>query len=860
MASTYSPSLRLELIGDGDQSGTWGQTTNNNLGALIEQAVSGVISIAMTDANYTLSNFNGVVDEARNQVLVFTGALTATRNVIAPLVEKTYVIKNSTSGGQSIQIIGSSGLGITIPNGVTIPVYCDGTNFNTANNGVVGNLSITGNLTVSGSATLGTPLAVSSGGTGVATVTNHYVPYGNGTSPLQTSPQFQYNGSYLLVGSSAALGGATNPVIAMTGSANGYIQSYIYNSQNNTSSSADFAAYPSNGSDASGYVDMGITSLAYNDPVFPIFQSNEGYLIMSAPSGSGTSGNLVYATDSTGTQNYHQWYVGNFAAAKSAWKMQLTSTGLTVAGVSTATSFTGAGTGLTGTASALSIGGNAATATTATSATTVTTTVASGATGTTQTAGDNSTKIATTAYVATAVSGGIGGLGTMATQNANAVAITGGTISGLSSLGVSGTATATTFSGAGTSLTGTAASLSIGGTAAGLSATLAVASGGTGVTTSTGTGSVVLNTSPTLVTPALGTPSSGNLANCTFPTLNQNTTGTAGGLTGTPNITVGTVSASTIGGTTITASTQFSGPGTGLTGTASGLSIGGNAATATNATNASSVPYSGLTGAVPTWNQNTTGTAAGLSATLAVASGGTGITSAGTSGNVLTSNGSAFVSSANPFTGANSQIFTSSGTFTIPAGITAIKVTVVGGGGGGAGGATNPTDSTAGGASSVASGTQSITTISGGGGGNARANAQSGSYFGGAGGTASGGDINITGVAGTGVFRVSPGGGGCCCAPAGWSAPSTFNATQAALGLQQKNYYIGIYGSNGIASTNSNNGNNGGQGACAIKYLTGLTPSNTLSVTVGAAGTAGNSGGSSGSNTAGGAGIVVFEW
>lgn len=70
---------------------------------------------------------------------------------------------------------------------------------------------------------------------------------------------------------------------------------------------------------------------------------------------------------------------------------------------------------------------------------------------------------------------------------------------------------------------------------------LPVASGGTGTTTSTGTGSIVLSNSPTLVTPALGTPASGNLANCTFPTLNQNTTGTAGGLSGNPNITTGTI-------------------------------------------------------------------------------------------------------------------------------------------------------------------------------------------------------------------------------------------------------------------------------------------------------------------------------
>jgi hypothetical protein len=75
------------------------------------------------------------------------------------------------------------------------------------------------------------------------------------------------------------------------------------------------------------------------------------------------------------------------------------------------------------------------------------------------------------------------------------------------------------------------------GTAAGLSATLAVTSGGTGVTTSTGSGNNVLSTSPTLVTPVLGTPASGNLTNCTFPTLNQNTTGSAGSLA-TTNFTV----------------------------------------------------------------------------------------------------------------------------------------------------------------------------------------------------------------------------------------------------------------------------------------------------------------------------------
>ena len=170
MASTYSPSLRLELIGDGDQSGIWGQTTNNNLGALLEQAVSGVITIAMTNANYTMSNFNGVVDEARNQVLIVTGTNTAVRNLVAPLVEKTYVVQNNTTGGYAIQVIGSSGLGVTIPNGIAAYVYCDGTNFYNAISGSVGNYTVNGNLSVTGNETVTGTLGVT-GATSLTTGT-----------------------------------------------------------------------------------------------------------------------------------------------------------------------------------------------------------------------------------------------------------------------------------------------------------------------------------------------------------------------------------------------------------------------------------------------------------------------------------------------------------------------------------------------------------------------------------------------------------------------------------------------------------------------------------------------------------------
>jgi hypothetical protein len=129
MASTYSPSLKITLIGDGDQAGIWGQTTNTNLGTLVEQAITGVTTIIMADANYTLTNYNGVSDEARNAVLVVTGSNTAVRDVIPPVVEKLYTVVNNTSGGYAIRVIGSTGTGVTIPNGYTALVYCNGTNF-----------------------------------------------------------------------------------------------------------------------------------------------------------------------------------------------------------------------------------------------------------------------------------------------------------------------------------------------------------------------------------------------------------------------------------------------------------------------------------------------------------------------------------------------------------------------------------------------------------------------------------------------------------------------------------------------------------------------------------------------------------
>ena len=166
MSTTYSTSLKLSLIGDGEQSGIWGQTTNTNLGTLLEQAITGVVSITMSDANYTLSSLNGVSDEARNAVLVVTGTNSAVRDVIPPVVEKLYTVVNNTSGGYAIRVIGATGTGVSIPNGATALVYCNGTNFYQALSS--GSL-VTSNFTVQ---QVGSTLVFQYNGANVATLSS----------------------------------------------------------------------------------------------------------------------------------------------------------------------------------------------------------------------------------------------------------------------------------------------------------------------------------------------------------------------------------------------------------------------------------------------------------------------------------------------------------------------------------------------------------------------------------------------------------------------------------------------------------------------------------------------------------------
>jgi hypothetical protein len=136
MPTTYSPSLRIELIGEGEQTGIWGGTTNNNLGTILETAITGHTNVLATSTNQVLSVSDGAPDQARNAILVLTtsGAVTTAFNVFAPPVNKTYVVVNNSAYQATIYCSNTqgsttpAGTGIIAKAGKTTQMWTDGTN------------------------------------------------------------------------------------------------------------------------------------------------------------------------------------------------------------------------------------------------------------------------------------------------------------------------------------------------------------------------------------------------------------------------------------------------------------------------------------------------------------------------------------------------------------------------------------------------------------------------------------------------------------------------------------------------------------------------------------------------------------
>ena len=151
MASTYS-TLKIQLMATGENSTTWGNVTNINLGTAMEEAIVGSADVAFSSANVTLAlTDTNATQTARNLRLNLTGTATAGFNLVVPSIEKPYIINNATDG--TITIKNATGSGTAVPAGKTIWVYNTGTNV----------VSATTYLTT---LSLGAALPVASGGTG----------------------------------------------------------------------------------------------------------------------------------------------------------------------------------------------------------------------------------------------------------------------------------------------------------------------------------------------------------------------------------------------------------------------------------------------------------------------------------------------------------------------------------------------------------------------------------------------------------------------------------------------------------------------------------------------------------------------
>ena len=179
MASTYS-SLKIELIGTGDQAGTWGATTNVNLGTAIEEAITGSANVTFASSNTAIAlTDTNAAQTARNLRLNLVGTITNQQTLFIPAIEKQYIVTNGLSN--SVVISNGSnasptGTTVTVPAGKPMLVYNDGSN-------------VADVITQLVSLALTNPLGIASGGTGLATIgSNGTVLTSNGTVASWQTP------------------------------------------------------------------------------------------------------------------------------------------------------------------------------------------------------------------------------------------------------------------------------------------------------------------------------------------------------------------------------------------------------------------------------------------------------------------------------------------------------------------------------------------------------------------------------------------------------------------------------------------------------------------------------------------------
>jgi len=169
MASTYSPNTGLELVRNGEQSGTWGTTTNNNLN-IVDRLTNGVLELTLSSTSKTLTTGNGSLSEGQYKVIVISGSPggAATLTIAPNTNEHVYFIYNKTN--QQITVTQGSGGNVVIPAfadpaGFNI-VFCDGAGSGAKVTSITDNIA-TNAIKITGGVITGiTDLAVADGGTG----------------------------------------------------------------------------------------------------------------------------------------------------------------------------------------------------------------------------------------------------------------------------------------------------------------------------------------------------------------------------------------------------------------------------------------------------------------------------------------------------------------------------------------------------------------------------------------------------------------------------------------------------------------------------------------------------------------------
>ena len=170
MTTAYTSLLGLALPVTGELSGTWGDTVNNSITSLLDTAVAGTTTLS-TDADVTLTSTTGASNQARQAILLCSGARTALRTITAPAQSKIYTIINATTGGYSVKLVGAGPTtGLTIPNGASAVVAWNGSDFIEVGSSTVGNLTVNGTLTVTGAGSI-QGLTVGTGAGAVSTNT-----------------------------------------------------------------------------------------------------------------------------------------------------------------------------------------------------------------------------------------------------------------------------------------------------------------------------------------------------------------------------------------------------------------------------------------------------------------------------------------------------------------------------------------------------------------------------------------------------------------------------------------------------------------------------------------------------------------